>query len=552
MIEHYLLGIDAGTSVIKSVLFDLRGAEVAVSRRESPVEHPHPNWSEADMEQVWALTLETVREVASEGAGEKVVGIGITGTCCGAWLVDGEGRPVRPAILWNDGRASDILAEWQRSGLMSRIFAISGNAPFPGYTLPVLAWLRRHEPRSLDRARWLLFTKDWIRFKLTGEIANEESDCSYMPFDIAARSFSQELFDIVGIRECGRLLPRMLKGYELGGRVLPEISEITGLPEGTPVVAGLVDVVASTLGAGACRPGQACSIVGTSSLNSLVSSRPLMTPPDVGVQAVMPGGNWLRSLVNTSGTLNIDWMRDVFAAPERARAEQEGTDLFDLIEETIKEVPIGSGGVMYHPYINTAGVVSPFVNAAARAQFFGIGVTTTRADLMRAVYEGVALSMLDAYENMPEQCEEVLLSGGGARSRLWAQMFADATGKRIEVAEGSEFGARGAAMMAGIGAGVYRDVEEAASIARVARSHDPDPEAHSQYRELYTLYRDLYRQLGDAWWLRHRIMQDLHDMQSREPHATPANQTARAVRRAAGANRAAGIPYLAGEEQTNG
>jgi sugar (pentulose or hexulose) kinase len=512
--DCYLLGIDVGTSLIKSVLFDVHGREIAAVRRESQVAHPHPDWSEADMEAVWAVTRDALHEVLAQGRGERVVGIGITGTCCGAWLVDRDGRSVRPAILWNDGRASDILAEWQRSGLTSRMFAISGNAFFPGYTLPVLAWLRQHEPSSLDRAQWLLFTKDWIRYKLTGEIATEESDCSYMPFDIRQRSFSQELFDLAGLSECSRLLPNMLIGYDLGGRVLPEIAAATGLPQGTPVVAGLVDVVASTLGAGAWRPGQACTIIGTSALNSLVSSKPIFEPPDVGVQATMPGGNWLRSLVNTSGTLNIEWMLDVLAGEERIRAEREGVSVYDLVEAAVKQVPIGSEGVIYHPYINTAGVISPFVNPTARAQFFGISLAHTRAHLLRAVYEGVALSMLDAYENMPEKCDELLLSGGGARSEFWSQMFADATGRRVEVAEGSEFGAKGAAMMAGIGAGVYPDLKEAVSTARVARRHQPTMEAHRRYRELYALYRELYQRLNDAWWLRHRILQDLHSHQT--------------------------------------
>jgi sugar (pentulose or hexulose) kinase len=516
MLDRYLLGIDAGTSVIKSVLFDVRGREVAVARRDMPVQHPHSSWSEADMDIVWELARETVREVCAEGRGERVVGIGITGTCCGAWLVDEQGLPVRPAILWNDGRAADLLSEWQGQGILRRIFAISGNAMFPGYTVPVLAWLQRHEPQTLERARWLLFTKDWIRYRLTGVVANEESDCSYMPFDIRSRCASAELFAIAGIADCLRLLPKMLSGYEVGGYVTTEVAEATGLAAGTPVVAGLVDVVASTVGAGAYRPGQACSIVGTSSLNSLVSERPMFEPPDVGVQATMPGGSWLRSLVNTSGTLNIDWMLDVLAAPERERAEREGRSVFDLVEEMVRNVPAGAEGVVYHPYINTAGVVSPFVNPAARAQFFGVEVGHTRAHLLRAVYEGVALSMLDAYEHMPERCEEVLLSGGGARSDFWAQMFADATGRRIVVPDGSEYGARGVAMMAGIGAGVYRDLDEAAGAVEIARQYEPDPRAHEIYRELYALYRELYRSLGNAWWTRHHMLQKLHDLTPEE------------------------------------
>lgn len=504
--ERYLLGIDAGTSVIKSVLFDVLGNEVAISRRDTPVLHPHPGWSEADMEAVWACARETISEVTSEGRGVRVAAVGISGTCCGAWLLDEDKLPVRPAILWNDARAAGILAEWQGDGTFERIFAISGNAPFPGYTLPVLAWLRRNEPETLDRARWLLFTKDWIRFKLTGEIANEETDCSYMPFDIRERAFSQELFDLAGVADCARLLPPMLGSAEIGGRVTPDVAAATGLPEGVPVVAGLVDVVASTLGAGASLPGQACSIVGTSALNSLVSSAPVFEPEGIGVQATMPNGHWLRSLVNTSGTLNIEWMLDVLAGVEKAQAADEGRTVFDVIEEMAQAVPVGSGGVMYHPYVNSAGVVSPFVNPAARAQFFGLSIEHTRAHLFRAVYEGVALSMLDAYEHMPEECEEILLSGGGARSKFWSQMFADATGRRVRVAGGSEFGARGAAMVAGVGAGIYSDIDDAARTATAVRTHEPNPDAAAHYRELYKLYVELYTTLGPLWRLRAEIL----------------------------------------------
>jgi erythritol kinase len=507
--ERYLLGIDAGTSVIKAVLFDVHGGEIIVVRRDSQVERPQPDWSETDMEAVWQVTREAIRAVTAQVPGERIAGVGITGTCCGAWLLDADGRPVRRAVLWNDGRASDLLAEWQRESLTSRIFSISGNALFPGYTLAVLAWLRRHEPATLTRAKWLLFSKDWIRYQLTGEIATEESDCSYLPYDIGRRAISQELFDLAGVGEYSGLVPKILSGYEIAGQVRPEAAAATGLRQGTPVVAGLVDVVASTLGAGAWRPGQACTIIGTSALNSLVSRLPMFEPADVGVQAVMPDGNCLRSLVNTSGTLNINWMLDVLAGEETARAQEEDVSVYALVEEKIRAVPLGSEGVMYHPYINTAGVISPFVNPTARAQFFGIGLGHTRSHLMRAVYEGVALAILDAYENMPERCDEVLLSGGGARSEFWSQMLADATGRRVAVAGGSEFGARGAAMMAGVGAGVYRNLEQAVSIAQVVRQHEPDPQAHRLYREWYRLYREIYQRLNDAWWMRHRILQGL-------------------------------------------
>lgn len=506
MSADLLLGIDSGTSVVKSVVFDQRGIETAVARRETPVQSPQSGWSEVDMQALWSAAAETIREVLNAVGAERIAAVGISGTACGVWPIDADGRPVRNAILWNDGRAADVIAEWQSDGSYRRIFEISANAPFPGYPLSTLRWLHQYERETLLRSRWLLFHKDWLRYNLTGDIHTDESDVSYFPGDIRARGHSDTLLELAGLSEYRDRLPPLIRSEAVAGQVTPAAAAQTGLRVGTPVVAGAVDVVSSALGGGTHRTGQACSILGTSFLNSVVTAEPTFIPRESGVQAAMPGEGWLRSVVNTSGTINIDWVVDQLAGEERAAASASGRSVYEHIEETLATVPPGANGVVYLPYLSTAGIVSPFPDANARGMFFGLSTTTTRADLMRAVYEGTALAMRDCFDAIGQPVEEVVLVGGGARSAFWTQMFADATDRRILVTEGTEFGARGAAILAGIGTGVFQSFADAVErTVRPARVFTPDPAAARIYAAVFPLYQHLYRSAREGWALRRSI-----------------------------------------------
>ncbi len=461
------------------------------------------------MEGLWQDVAETVREATRSEALQhgEVRGIGLSGTACGLWLLDGQGRPVRNAILWNDGRAADIVGEWQQSGALGEIFRISGNALFPGYTLACLCWLQRHEPAALQRAAHLLFCKDWIRYRLTGDIATDYSDASYMPYDIRQNDYSDELLAVCGVAATRPIFPPLLDSGAIAGRLGRAVGDGLGLPPGIPIVTGMVDVAATTLGSGAYRVGQACSIVGTSFLNNLLTAEPSFEPSGVGVQARTTDQLYIRSMVNTSGTINLQWFLDQFCAAEQEAAARDGHDVYAWAEQTAAQAPLGAGGIIYHPYLNTTGVISPFVNPTARAQFFGLSLEHTRAHLLRAVYEGTALSMLDSYLHMPSDVDQVSLSGGGARSAFWCQMFANCTGRTIVIPSGSELGARGVAVLAGVACGVYRDLDDAMSqVIQIERRHEPDPKLTRQYHELYELYKRIYEHLSDDWWQRHRLL----------------------------------------------
>jgi len=403
MADLYLLGIDLGTSALKCVAFNAQGDEIAISRRTPEIMRPKPSWSELSMDQLWDTVRSCVREISSNPvvSSGKIAGIGITGTCCGSWLLDADGNPVRNAILWNDGRAADIIGRWQQDQILDKIFSLSGNVIFPGYTVPVLRWLLEYEPHTLERATYNVYCKDWLRFKLTGNLALDRSDIGYMPSDIQRGEISDELLGVCGIESTKRLFPGFIESDAIAGYVLRDVAQALGIPAGIPVVGGLVDVAATTLGTGAYLPGQACSIIGTSFLNNIVADRPSFEPFGTGVQTQSVNHVWIRSMVNTSGTINVQWFLDQFYKDELTVDHNPFLTIYDWAEFTASQVPIGSRGIVYHPYLNTTGVISPFVNPTARAQFFGLSIEHTRADMLRAVYEGTALSMLDCFAHLP-------------------------------------------------------------------------------------------------------------------------------------------------------
>ena len=510
--RELLLGIDVGTTISKCVVFDFEGNEIAAARCPTAVQHPIPASSEIDMRDVWNAVSSSIRELVSKHgiSGDSIKALGVCSTVAGVWLLDKNKKPLRNALLWNDGRAAPILANWETEGVMQAIFDISANAIFPGMTLPSLRWLADNEPQTLQEARYLMCGKDWVRFNLTGEIHSDVSDLSQMPCDNRTRYYSDELFRLCGIQDYIHLFPSVVKSHEVIGTVTKAAAEETGLKEGTPVVTGLGDVQASMLGAGAVRPGDACSIVGTSSLNNVVLDYPTFEPSGIGFTFMMGDNLWLRSLTNTSGTINLEWFINNFYTDEKIRAEGLGTNVYQVMEEIASSIPLGSGGIIYHPYLNTTGVSAPFRNAAARAQFFGVEIDHDRRFLLRAVYEGLALAMGELYDLIPAEIPEVIVTGGGARSPFWCQMFADCTGRRMVIPEGTEFGGKGVAMLSGIGIGIYKDFEDARRRTfHMARSHEPDPLKTRQYEKVYSLYRQIYLSMQENWWQRLRLLSDL-------------------------------------------
>jgi sugar (pentulose or hexulose) kinase len=509
MDNTYLLGLDAGTSVVKAALFDCKGQEVAVATRRTALYSPQPGWSEASMPETWAATITVIQEVLVTAgiANTAVAAVGLTGNMIGAWLIDAQGEPVRRAILWNDGRTQSLLERLiaDHPSLMAEIFSFSGSVMQQGCSLPLTRWLAEYEPETLARAHQLLCCKDWLRFKLTGTLQTDPTEVSILPGNTRTQNYDNALFDLLGISQYRRLFPPVAPSEAVIGEVTPAAAAATGLRAGTPVVTGAGDVSAVALGVGAVEPGVACTILGTTCLNCLVFDQPIFEPANVGLLFYLPGQRWLRSLANIAGTTNLDWFINQFYASERDAAASRA-ELFAKLENLAQQSEIGARGIIYHPYLSSVGVIAPFVEPAARAQFFGLSLEHQTLDLLRAVYEGVALAIRDCYHGLDIPPAEIRLSGGGAKSAWWCQMIADCTGAKVMVPAGHEFGAKGAALLAGVGLGWYQTIAEAATTTvRFERNYEPDLDRHSQYDTIYDLYQALHQQLRHLWQRRSRL-----------------------------------------------
>lgn len=493
--SEVVIGVDVGTTLIKAAAFDQAGQVVALVQAATVCKTPRPGWVEVEMEGLWRQVAASLRELTGRlGGGAPIRAIGISAFMGGAWLVDRDGRPVRNAIAWHDARAVTVLDELGEAGLLDRSFAVSCNALTPGYALVVLRWLRDHEPAALERTRTLLFAKDWIRFRLTGETATDGSDASHAPGDALQRTFSPRLMAEWGLGELDALLPPVLPSGAVAGRVTVAAAGDTGIPAGTPVVTGLADVAAALVGGGVMTPGQAGTIIGSSCLNSVVTERPVWQPPGVGLSFLIPPDRWTRTMPNQTGTLALDWFRREFAAA--------GLDAAAL-DAAVAAVPRGARGVLFHPYLNGTGVLAPVYEPRARGRLSGLGLEHTRWDILRAIYEGLALAVADCLELLPAFAEPITLLGGGAQSTAWRRIVADVTGRSFAPAGANEPGALGVALLAGMAAGWWHSVDEA--VAACCTRGEPvvsDPSAHSEYRPRLERYRRLRRDLVEEQQVR--------------------------------------------------
>ena len=502
--SQVLIGIDAGTTVIKTVAFSLDGEALYRSSVENAVDRPEAGWAEQSMVTTWKKMAQTVSEVV-ENLDAEIAAVGVTGQGDGCWLVDENGDPVRPAVLWSDGRARDVLAEWQREGITEEVYDVCRGVQFPGSSLVIQRWLRENEPERYDRIDTDLFCKDWLKYKLTGELTTDRSDASLPYLDAETGEYSDEVLDLVDMPEVASHRPPLADGPEVVGEVTKNAAIETDLPVGTPVVSGFIDIAATAFGSGASHADEGSSIVGTTLVSQGLLNEPPSTETRAGFTLTLDGepSQWTQVMAAMTGTPNLDW------AIEEIMDKSD----FNLVEEDVESIPIGSEGVLYLPYLSNAGERAPFLDANARAQFMGLTQEHTQAHLVRAVYEGISLAMRDCYANIASDTERVYLAGGGANSEFWCRMFADTLNVEIAIPRGEEFGAKGAALLAGVGVDEYSDLDDAVErTAAVATTYEPDPERVRQYRRWYDLYKTSYEAMFDMWEKREAARKDLDAM----------------------------------------
>jgi sugar (pentulose or hexulose) kinase len=459
-IPDLFIGVDAGSSVLKAVAFDLAGRAVAQAAERTPLSRLGAGRVEADPEAAWSALARVLRQVVAgaEGRG-RIAGLGVSGAMVGAWVIDREGRTLRPGINWEDCRAQSLIDDMRRENprLLSDIFAVSGSVMQQGCTLPVTAALLRDEPEVMGRAAAVMGYKDWLRFRLTGRVATDASEAAVAPGDARRQARSADLMRLFGLDGRSGLFPEVLASAAVAGAVTAEAARATGLPEGLPVATGAGDVIANVIGAGGLRAGALTGLLGTTCMIGLCTDEPVFDPPDLGLLFSLPERHWFRAMVNVAGTLNLDWAAGLLFPHFAGRG-----DILERVGALAAAQPVGADGVVYLPYLSESGIIAPVADPQARGQFAGLTPAHGREAMVRAVYEGVAFSIADLCDLLsPPGGTRLVLTGGGARSAFWCRMIAEVTGREVIVPEGSEFGARGAALLAATSLGRFGSVTEA-------------------------------------------------------------------------------------------
>jgi len=491
----YLLGLDVSTTGSKALLIDETGAGIASHTTGHELSQPKPLWSEQSPADWWNGMVASIRAVLGkiEDAGQ-IKAIGLTGQRHGLVCLDAAGRVLRPAILWNDQRTQAECDEIMATIGRERFIQLTGNVALTGFTAPKIVWVRKHEPEVYARIAHILLPKDYIRFMLTGEYKTDLAGAAgTVLLDVARRQWSETVIKALDIP--AEWLPQVHEGPQITGVVNEQAAALTGLKAGTPVVGGGGDQAAQATGVGAVEPGIVALTVGTSG----VVFAPLASyayEPEGRLHAFCHAvpGQWHFMGVMLSAAGSLQWYRDALAP---------GEDFGALTDEAAAIAP-GCEGLMFLPYLT--GERTPHPDPLARGAFIGLTARHTRAHMTRSVLEGVAFGLRDSFELIKGSkagiINEVRVSGGGAKSPVWRQILADVFNVPLVVAEAIEGAAYGAALLAGVGGGVWSDVPTAAR-ATVKLGVRVEPGANvARYDAAYSLYRSLYPTLKETF---HRL-----------------------------------------------
>ena len=487
MMTNLFLGIDVATTGAKALLIDEKGTVIANATAGYPLSTPRPLWSEQSPADWWAGVTASVRQALAQGqvAPAAVMAVGLTGQMHGLVLLDEAGRVLRPAILWNDQRTAAECDEIRRRLGRQRLIELTGNDALTGFTAPKILWVREHEPDTFARARHILLPKDYVRLRLTGSYATDRAGAAgTLLLNIKTRDWSAEVLQALDIPAAW--LPPTHEGQEITGRISAEAAQATGLKAGTPVVAGGGDQAAQAVGVGAVQPGIVALTLGTSGVVFAPTDEPVVEPEGrLHAFCHAAPGRWHLMGVMLSAGGSLRWYHDTLAA---------GTPYDDLLAP-VADVPPGSEGLLFLPYLT--GERTPHPDPLARGAFVGLTVRHTQAHLTRAVLEGVAFGLRDSAELLRTagagSVQQVRISGGGARSPQWRQIIADVLQTELITVNTVEGAAYGAALLAGVGAGVWPDVEAAcADVVQPTSRVSPQTQVAAHYQALYDHYRQLY------------------------------------------------------------
>ncbi len=501
----HLLGIDIGTSGTKTLICDEDGKVLATAMAEHPISAPRPGWSEQAPEDWWQAVIAATKAVLKKAKikSADISGIGLSGQMHGSVFLGDGPKALRPALLWNDQRTARQCDEiTSKAGGRDKLIEMVGNPALTGFTAPKILWVRQNEPKVYEKTKHILLPKDYIRYRMTGQYATEVGDASgTLLLDVANRRWSDQLLSLLEIDKA--LLPSTVEeSHIITGQLTKAAAELLGLKEGTPVVGGSGDQPAGAVGNGIVSAGVVSATLGTSGVMFAHSDAPTRDPEGrVHTMCHAVAGKWCVFGCMLSAGGSFQWFRNQLAAAEVAAGKKRGIDPYELLVEQAATAPAGSEGLFFLPYLT--GERCPHPDPNARGGWIGATVRSTRATLIRSLLEGVTYGMRDALEIMKAMnipISQVRASGGGARSAFWRQLQADIYNQPVVITNASEGPAYGVALLAGVGTGVWKNVEEACkrSIKQVEKI-TPKAKSAALYAKHYEVYRKLYGDLKDRF-----------------------------------------------------
>lgn len=467
-----LIGIDAGSTVTKTVVFDLTGEVVATASQRVALQYPRPRHVERDQDQLWEAVCSVTRRALEGLDSSEVIGIGITSHGDGIYMVDADIRPTRPGIMSLDSRGEDVVHAWNARGVSDALFDMTGQRPWASAPSVLLAWLAQHEPDVVVASAWALPAKDMLKARMTGEVSTEPTEASVSFTNVLTQEYDLAIFPLIGVPEAVRLLPPVVPSDAVAGTVTAQAAAAMGVPEGIPVAASAHDVDCSALGSGVARVGVASVVAGSFSINQVISQEPKTGQAWFARNFVLPG-RWMNMSISPTSSANMEWFVQHLCAADVAAAPA-GTDPLSFIDREVAAVMDDPSEVVFTPFL-----FGSLVGDGRPATFTGLRAWHTRGHVLRAIMEGVALGHQSHVAALASAFafDRVRLTGGATKSNVWCQIFADAFGLPVEIPHHEESGAWGAALLAGVAVGAFPDVVSAAETSvQVARSYLPSAE----------------------------------------------------------------------------
>ena len=498
---RYLMGIDNGGTFSKAAIFDEDGNQISVASAPTKPITPKPGYTERDMNELWEVNIQAIRTAIEKSKinPKDIVGVSFSGHGKGLYMVGYDGKPTYNGILSTDARAWAYVEKWCNDGTKEKVFDKSFQEILACQPVSILAWFKDNNPKVIKDTKYIFAVKDYIRYRLTGEAYAEYTDFSGANFvNLTTKTYDKELLSLFGIEEIYDKLPPLRYSADICGYITKEASEKTLLSEGIPVAAGMFDVNACGIASGLSDEDKMCMIAGTWSINEFIKKVPVRNGTVALNSMFCIPGYYLIEESSPTSAGNMEWFIRNLMNYENVVAKDTGNSIYNITNEWVASIEPQDNNVIFLPFLNGSNE-----DALAKGTFIGLTAYHSKKHMLRAVYEGIVFSHLTHVKKLLQNRDipkSIRLSGGAANSDVWVQIFADALQIPIDVVEDKEQGAQGAAMAAGIAAGIYKDYQDAISRSvKVSKTINPRLAYKKIYEEKYVTYRAAIDGLSGVW-----------------------------------------------------